>query len=117
LAFAVGVAVAVAVVAVLDLLDRFAIDSGINYLNRLLVPRVAVLGTQAPFPMINEVPVALALAGASLALSRFERCHFAATALVGLAGLMQVFNLFAYLSRTKVRPKRHPHILQVGRDA
>jgi PAS domain S-box-containing protein len=96
LAFAAGVAVAA--VAALDLLDRFAIDSGINYLNRLLVPRVTVPGTQAPFPMINGVPVALALAGASLALSRFERCHFAATALAGLAGLMQVFNLFAYLS-------------------
>jgi two-component sensor histidine kinase len=49
-------------------------------------------------PMINGVPVALALVGASLALSRFDRYHFAATALGGLAGLMQVFALFAYLS-------------------
>jgi PAS domain S-box-containing protein len=96
LAFAVGLAVAA--IAALDLLDRFAIDSGINHLNRLLVPRVAVRGTEAPFPMINGVPVALALTGASLALSRFERYHLAATALGGLAGLMQMFALFAYLS-------------------
>jgi PAS domain S-box-containing protein len=96
LAFAVGLAVAA--IAALDLLDRFAIDSGINHLNRLLVPRVAVPRTEAPFPMINGVPVALALAGAALALSRFERYHFAATALGSLAGLMQVFSLFAYLS-------------------
>jgi PAS domain S-box-containing protein len=96
LAFAVGLAVAA--IAGLDLLDRFAIDSGINHLNRLLVPRVAVPKTEAPFLMINGVPVALALAGASLALSRFERYHFAATALGGLAGLMQVFALSAYLS-------------------
>src|SRR5258708_8229851 len=48
--------------------------------------------------MTNGVPVALALAGASLALSRFERYHFAAIALAGLAGVMQVFALLAYLS-------------------
>jgi hypothetical protein len=96
LAFAIGVVVAG--IAALDFLDRFAIDSGINHLNRLLVPRVAVPKTEARFPMINGVPVALALAGASLALSRFERYHFAATALGGLAGLMQAFALFAYLT-------------------
>jgi PAS domain S-box-containing protein len=96
LAFAVGLVVAA--IAALDLLDRFAIDTGINHLNRLLVPRAAVPGPAGSFPMINGVPVALALAGASLALSRFERYQFAATALAGLAGLMQVFALFAYLS-------------------
>jgi hypothetical protein len=37
LAFAVGLAVAA--IATLDLLDRFGIDTGINLLNRLLVPR------------------------------------------------------------------------------
>jgi PAS domain S-box-containing protein len=95
-AFAAGLVVAG--VAALDLLDRFAIDTGINHVNRLLVPRAAVPGPAGSFPMINGVPVALALAGASLALSRFERYHFAATALAGLAGLMQVFALFAYLS-------------------
>jgi PAS domain S-box-containing protein len=96
LAFAVGLVVVA--IAALDLLDRFAIDSGIGHLNRLLVPRDALPRSEASFPMINGVPVALALAGASLALSRFERYHFAATALGGLAGLMQAFNVSAYLS-------------------
>ncbi len=96
--FGLAVGLAVAAIAVLDLLDRFGIDSGIKRLNSLLVPRAAVRGPETSFPMVNGVPVALALAGASLALSRFERHHFAATALGGLAGLMQVFNLFAYLS-------------------
>ena len=96
--FGLVVGLAVAAIAVLDLLDRFGIDSGINRLNSLLVPRARAPGPETSFPMINGVPVALALAGASLALSRFKRHHFAATALGGLAGLMQVFNLFAYLS-------------------
>src|SRR5260370_193356 len=95
--FGLAVGLAVAAIAVLDLLDRFGIDSGIKRLNSLLVPRAAVRGPETSFPMVNGVPVALALAGASLALSRFESHHFAATALGGLAGLMQVFNLFAYL--------------------
>src|SRR5258707_1132408 len=93
--YGLAVGLAVAAIAVLDLLDRFGIDSGINRLNSLLAPRAAVPGPETLFPVINGVPVALALAGASLALSRFE---IAATALSGLAGLMQVFNLFAYLS-------------------
>src|SRR5229473_6787550 len=96
--FGLAVGLAVAAIAVLDLLDRFGIDSGINRQNSLLVPRAALPGPDTAFPMINGVPVALALAGASLALSRFERHHFAATALGGLAGLMQVFALFAYLN-------------------
>src|SRR5262249_17453274 len=93
--FAFAVGLAVAAIAALDLLDRFGIDSGINRLNSLLVPRAAVPGPETSFPMINGVPVALALAGASLALSRFE---VTATTLGGLAGFMQVFALFAYLS-------------------
>ncbi len=96
--FGLVVGLAVAAIAVLDLLDRFGIDSGINRLNSLLVPRARAPGPETSFPMINGVPVALALAGASLALSRFERYHFAATALGGLAGFLQVFALFAYLS-------------------
>ena len=96
LAFAAGLAVVA--IAALDLLDRFGIDLGINHLNRLLVPQAAVPGPETWFSMINGVPVGLALAGSSLALSRFERYRFAATALGGLAGLMQVFALFAYLS-------------------
>jgi PAS domain S-box-containing protein len=91
LAFTVGLAVAA--IAVFDLLDRFGIDSGIDRLNHVLVPQAA-----APsFGVINGVPVALALAGVSLALSRFERHHLAATALAGLAGVMQMFALLAHL--------------------
>ncbi len=96
LAFAVGLAVAA--IAALDLLDLFGIDFGINRLNRLLVPRAAVPGPETAFHTINGVPVALVLAGGSLALSRFERYRFAAIALGGLAGVMQVFALFAYLT-------------------
>jgi PAS domain S-box-containing protein len=96
LAFAVGLAVAA--IATLDLLDRFGIDFGINRLNRLLVPRAMVPEPEISFRVINAAPVALALAGGSLALSRFERYHFAATALGSLAGLMQVFGLLAHLS-------------------
>jgi PAS domain S-box-containing protein len=98
LAFAVGLAVAA--IAALDLLDRFGIDLGINRLNRLLVPRAAVPGPETSFRMINGVPLALVLAGGSLALSRFERYHFAATALGALAGAIQVFALLTYLSGT-----------------
>jgi PAS domain S-box-containing protein len=98
LAFAVGLAVAA--IAALDLLDRFGIDLGIDRLNRLLVPQAAAPGPEASFRMINGVPLALVLAGGSLALSRFERYHFAATALGALAGTTQVFALLAYLSGT-----------------
>jgi PAS domain S-box-containing protein len=96
LAFAAGLAVAA--IATLDLLDRFGIDSGINRLNGLLVPRAAVPEPETLFRMINGVPVTLAIVGGSLALSCFERYHFAATALGALAGLMQVFHPLAYLS-------------------
>jgi hypothetical protein len=96
LAFAVGLAVAA--IAALDLLDRFGIDSGINRLNGLLVPRAAVPEPETSFRMINGVPVSLALVGGSLALSRFERYHFAAIALGALAAIMQVFSLLARLS-------------------
>src|SRR6266853_570352 len=98
LAFAVGLAVAA--IAALDLLDRFGIDLGINRLNRLLVPRAAVPGSETSFRMINGVPLALALVGGSLTLSRFERYHFAAAALGALAGTTQVFDLLVYLSGT-----------------
>jgi two-component sensor histidine kinase/PAS domain-containing protein len=96
LAFVVGLAVAV--IGTLDLLDRFDIDAGINRLNGWLVPRAAVPGPETSFRMINGVPLALTLLGVSLALSRFERYHFAATAVGGFAGLLQMFALLAYLS-------------------
>ena len=66
--FAVVAGLAVAVLAALDLLG---IDFGIN---RLLVPRAAVPGT-------NGMAMSLGLAGTSLALSRLEGFYFAATAL------------------------------------
>jgi PAS domain S-box-containing protein len=78
--FAVVVGLAVVVLAALDL---FGIDFGIN---RWLLPRAAVAGT-------NAMVVSLVLAGASLALSRFEGYHFAATALGGLTGMGAVYAL------------------------
>src|SRR5260370_29457189 len=96
LAFAVGLAVAA--IAALDLLDRFGIDLSINRLNRLLVPRAAVPGPETSFRMINGVPLALALVGGSLTLSRFQRYHFAATALGAFPGVIQWFALLPYLS-------------------
>jgi hypothetical protein len=78
--FAVAVGLAAVVLAALDL---FGIDFGIN---RSLVPPAAVPGT-------NPMAVSLGLAGASLALSRLEGYHFAATALGGLTGLGAVYAL------------------------
>src|SRR5260370_38961538 len=48
--------------------------------------------------MVNGVPAEVGLGGPSLALGGFERDHFAAAGLGGVAGFMQVFALFAYLS-------------------
>jgi PAS domain S-box-containing protein len=96
--FAFAVGLAVAAIAALDLLDLFGIDFGINRLNSLLVPRAAVPEPETSFRMINGVPVALELAGASLALGCFERYRFAATALSGIAGGMAIFALFNYLN-------------------
>ncbi len=78
--FAVAVGLTVVVLAALDLLG---IDFGIN---RWLVPRAAVPGT-------NAMVVSLGLAGTSLALSRLEGHHFAATALGGLTGMGAVYAL------------------------
>jgi PAS domain S-box-containing protein len=94
--FAVGLAVAA--VAALDLLDLFSIDSGINRLNRLLVPQAAVPEPETSFRMINGAPPTLALLGGSLALGCFERHRFAATALSGMAGVMAIYALLNYIS-------------------
>jgi PAS domain S-box-containing protein len=96
LAFAVGLAVAA--IAGLDLLNLYGIDFGINRLNRLLVPQAAVPGPDTSFPTINGMPLALELAGGSLALGCFERHRFAATAFSGIAGVMAIFALFNYLN-------------------
>jgi PAS domain S-box-containing protein len=96
LAFAVGLAVAA--IAALGLLDLLGIDFGFNRLNRLLVPRAAVPGREPSFLTINGMPLALELAGVSLALGCFERHRFAATALSGIAGVMAIFALLNYLN-------------------
>src|SRR5215470_1835267 len=91
--FALAVGLAVAAIAVLDL---FGVDFGIN---RGLVPPAAVPGPgAASFEMINGMPLAIAFAGGSLALSRFEGHHFTATVLAGLAGGMAVFAVLNYLT-------------------
>jgi hypothetical protein len=48
--------------------------------------------------MIAGTTLAIALAGGSLALSRFERHHFTATVLAGLAAVIVVFGLLGYLT-------------------
>jgi PAS domain S-box-containing protein len=95
---AVAAGLTVAAVGALDLLDLFGIDSGINRLNRLLVPQAAVPGPETLFRIINGVPVALELVGGSLALSCFERHRFAATTLSGVAGVMVTWALLSDLT-------------------
>src|SRR5712671_487213 len=97
LRFAFTVGVAVAAVAALDLVeDVFGVDFGIN---RWLPQRAPVSGAGAvSFRMITGTTLAIALAGGSLALSRFEGTHFTATVLAGLAGVIAVFGLLGYLT-------------------
>ncbi len=96
--FAVAVGLAVAFVCALDL---FGVDFGIN---RWLVPQGVVPGPEmTSFQMINGMPLAIGLAGGSLALSRFEGHHFAATALGGLAGVMAAFALLTHLTGIHIR--------------
>jgi PAS domain S-box-containing protein len=94
---ALGVGLTVAAIGALELLDLFGVYSGINRLNRLLVPQSAVPGPETSFRMINGVPVALVLVGGSLAFSRFEY-RFAATALSGIAGVMVMWALLSDLT-------------------
>jgi len=88
--FAVPVGLAVTAIATLDLgQDLLGIDFGIN---RWLAPRDTVPVTEAAsFRMITGTKLAMALAGVSLALSRFEGHHFMATVLGGLAGVIAMF--------------------------
>ena len=89
--FAFAIGLVVAAVATLDLFD-FGI-------NRWLTPWAAVLEYEAAsFPMPHATALALALAGGSLALSRFERHRLAATVLAGIAGAIAVLALLGYLS-------------------
>src|SRR5258708_5021328 len=95
LAFAVGLTVVA--VAALDLSQvLFNVELGID---RWLVPPDAAPGPwAASFQVINGMPLAIALAGSALALSRFEGHYFTATTLAGLAGVMAVFVLLGYLT-------------------
>jgi len=89
LAFAVGLAVAV--VTTLDLLGADF------WINGWLASQAAVSepGTVS-FRMMNGMP--LAFAGGALALSRFERHRFTATALGGIAAVMAVLALLTYVT-------------------
>ncbi len=92
---ALAIGLAAAAVATPDLaLDLFGVELGIDH---WLVPRAAVPGPETA-SLINMTPVAIALAGGSLALSRFDRHHLAAAALGGLAGAMAVFAVLGYLT-------------------
>jgi PAS domain S-box-containing protein len=93
LAFTAGLTVLI--VAVLDLSQILLnIELGID---RWVVPQDVVLepGTGS-FRVINGMPLAIALAGGALAVSRFEGHHFTAATLAGLAGVMAVFALLTY---------------------
>jgi hypothetical protein len=106
-AFAVGLAV-----AGIGVLDLFSVDFGMN---RWLVPRAAVPRPGvASFEMINGMPLAIALAGGSLALSRFEGHPFTATVLGGLAGIMAIFAVLTYLTGIHACCDRSPRYCRSG---
>jgi PAS domain S-box-containing protein len=94
---AVVFGLAVAAGAALDLgQDLFGFDFGVN---RWLAPRAAVpVNGAASFRMITGTKLAMALAGGSLALSRFEGRQFTATVLGGLAGVIAMFGLLGCLT-------------------
>jgi PAS domain S-box-containing protein len=85
--FTVAVGLAVATVAAFD----FAVSRG-------MVPQAALPGPEAGSFWGSGMPLATALAAASLAVSRFERRHFLAIMLSGLAGIIAVFALIAFLA-------------------
>jgi hypothetical protein len=92
--FAVGLAV-VATAAVGLGATLFNVDLGIDH---WLAPRAAVEGPGTlAFRMPKVEALALGLAGGSLALSRFERRHLAATMLGSIAGVIAVFAVLGYL--------------------
>jgi PAS domain S-box-containing protein len=90
--FAAVVGCATTAVAALTLLG---VDLGINV---WLVPQGAVLEPgPASSRMMVGMPFSLAPIGAALALSRFEKYHFAAILLAGLGGIVAAFGLLAYV--------------------
>jgi PAS domain S-box-containing protein len=93
-------------------LDLFGVDFGIN---RSLVPQALRVTS---FRAINGMPLAITMAGGSLALCRFEGHHFAATALGGLTGVMALFALLIYLTsvdplHASIRPPALPTVVGV----
>jgi hypothetical protein len=94
-AFAVGVAVvALAVLGLAGVIFNVELD-----IDRWLAPREpSFQATTASLRVINAAMLALALAAAALALSRFERHRLAATLLGCLAGAIAVFVLLGYLT-------------------
>ena len=91
--FAVAVGCATTAVAALTLLG---VDFGINV---SLAPQGAVLEPgPASSRMMVEMPFSTAPIGAALALSRFEKYHFAAILLAGLGGVMAAFGLLIYVA-------------------
>src|SRR5215831_14373915 len=94
-AFAVGLVVVAVAAAGLGLI-LFNVDPGID---PWLAPRAAAEGPGAiSFRAAKVMALALGLAGGSLALSRFDRHHLAATLLAGLAGAITIFALLGYLT-------------------
>ncbi len=94
-AFAVGVGVAALAVFGLGVV-LFNLELGID---RWLAPGDASFRTAATsYRVINAATLGIALAGSSLALSRFERFRLAATLLGGLAGAIALFGMLAYLT-------------------
>jgi PAS domain S-box-containing protein len=93
-AFAVGLA-GVALAALGLALTLLNVEPGID---RWLAP-AAVPGPGAiSFRVANVATWAVGLAGGALALGRFERHHFVATLLAGIAGAVAVFALLGYLT-------------------
>jgi hypothetical protein len=95
--FASAIGLAVLAVAAFDLSqDLFGIDFGFN---RWLAPRTTVPGPgSTSLQVANSTALALALAGGSFTLSRFERHRFVATVLGGFAGAIGLFALLGYLA-------------------
>jgi hypothetical protein len=111
--FAFAVGVGVAALAVLGLgVVLFNLELGID---RWLAPGDASFRTAAAsYRVINAATLGMALAGSSLALSRFERLSLAATLLGSLAGAIALFGLLGYMTGidtlygSKVRPPALP---------
>ncbi len=91
--FAFVAGLAVAAVAMLDLgLLLFDVELDVGGLQMPTDPAAASIA------MPEATALGLVLAGAALALSRFERCRLAATVLGSLTGAIAIFVLLGYLT-------------------